>query len=156
LTARPEMTLPYIDEHVVTVEAERIRVWYALGEVLGGLAGPLASRGAQLLGTDPHGPHGDPLIAGSTLTGFRVVVAEPPVELALEGRHRFSRYALVFRLQAADGRTTLRAETRAVFPGPHGSVYRGLVIGTRLHVVAVRRMLRTIRRRVEREARDRP
>jgi hypothetical protein len=40
------------------------------------------------------------------------------------------------------------AETRAVFPGLKGRVYRALVIGTRLHVLAVRRVLGGVSRRV--------
>ncbi len=49
-----------------------------------------------------------------------------------------------------DGTTTVLAESRAEFPGASGRVYRGLVIGTRGHVVAVRRLLQAIKRRAER------
>jgi hypothetical protein len=72
--------------------------------------------------------------------------------LALEGRHRFSRYALTFRIDdLGDGASRLRAETRAEFPGARGSVYRALVIGTRGHTLATRRMLNSVGRRAERE-----
>ena len=82
------------------------------------------------------------------MPGFRVVTAIPGHELVLEGRHRFSSYALTFRIEApASDRTELRAETRATFPGPHGRVYRLLVIRSGAHVVAVRRMLDAVRRR---------
>lgn len=85
--------------------------------------------------------------------GFRVVRAEAPHELALEGEHRFSRYALTFRVDdLGPGRSRVRAETRAAFPGLKGATYRALVIGTRVHVLAVRRMLGAIRRRAERTA----
>ena len=62
-----------------------------------------------------------------------------------------STYALIFRVEpASSGQTRLHAQTRAAFPGVHGTVYRLLVIGTRGHVVAVRRMLASVRRRSER------
>jgi hypothetical protein len=77
-----------------------------------------------------------------------VAVADPGRELVLEGRHRFSSYALVFRLERlGPGRSSLRAETRAVFPGPAGGVYRALVVGTGGHAVGMRRLLAGVRRR---------
>jgi hypothetical protein len=78
-----------------------------------------------------------------------VARSEAPVELALEGSHRFSRYALILRIDDLGGRSRLRAETRAEFPGPHGRVYRALVIGTRGHVLMVRRILGAVKRRAE-------
>lgn len=90
-----------------------------------------------------------PLAAGSTLPGFHVEVAEPGLELALAGSHRFSEYALIFRLaDASAGRTRLRAETRAAFPGVKGAVYRTLVIGSRGHVLVTRRLLGAVAQRV--------
>ena len=66
----------------------------------------------------------------------------------LAGRHRFSSYALIFRLDEIGAhRSRLRAETRATFPGPAGAVYRLLVIGTGGHAVAVGRMLAKVQRR---------
>lgn len=66
------------------------------------------------------------------------------MELALQGTHRFSRFALIFSIdRLGSHRSRLRAETRAVFPGA-GLLYRSIVIGTRGHVVAVRRMLRRV------------
>ena len=66
----------------------------------------------------------------------------------LAGRHRFSSYALTFRLDEIGAhRSRLRAESRATFPGPAGAVYRLLVIGTGGHAVAVGRMLAQVRRR---------
>ena len=71
--------------------------------------------------------------------------------LALAGRHRFSTYLLRFRLEeAGPGSTRLVAETRAAFPGLKGSVYRAVVIGTRMHVVVTRRLLTATKRRAER------
>lgn len=71
----------------------------------------------------------------------------PPAVLALMGRHRYSCYALIFRIvETTAGPVRLSAESRAVFPGRSGSVYRLLVIGTRGHVVATRSILRSVRR----------
>ena len=91
---------------------------------------PTTGYGARLLRVHPGTRSGDPLLAGSTLPGFTVIRAEPGKELALEGHHRFSSYALIFRLAASEHHTMLSAETRAAFPGVSGRVYRGLVIGT--------------------------
>ena len=92
-----------------------------------------------------------PLAAGSVLPGFHVAVATPPTELALAGSHRFSNYALIFRLDPlADGGTRLRAETRAEFPHLQGAIYRALVIGTRMHVLVTRRILAGAKRGAER------
>ncbi|MFD7491029.1 hypothetical protein ACFV8T_01165 [Streptomyces sp. NPDC059832] len=79
-----------------------------------------------------------------------MVAAVPGREPALEGRHFFSSYTLVFRLEHIDpGRSRLRAESRAVSPGLAGGIYRRLVIGTGGHAVGMRRLLSAIRRRVE-------
>jgi len=143
--------LPHIDEHAIVVDAAPERVWTALGEVLFRASPPATRMIGRALGVRPLDPSGDALALGATLRGFRVARAEPPAQLALEGHHRFSRYALIFRLDGLEGeRTRLRAETRATFPGAAGRVYRALVIGTRGHVVAVRRLLRATRRRAER------
>jgi hypothetical protein len=145
--------LPHVDEHAAIVAADRATTWEALLRVVEGtVSAGGASRFASVLGcadTEASGPR--PLAPGSTVPGFHVSVADAPAELALEGSHRFSRYALVFRLDELDGgRTRLRAETRAEFPGLKGGVYRGLVIGTRMHVLATRRILGTTKRRAER------
>lgn len=146
--------LPYVDEHSASIEAAPDATWDALLRVVdGSFASARTARGARLLGcaeTAPAGPR--PLSAGSAIPGFHVAVADRPRELALRGRHRFSDYALVFRLDPADSdsRTVLRAETRAEFPGLRGSAYRTLVIGTRMHVLVTRRLLDAVRRRAER------
>ncbi|WP_306955797.1 hypothetical protein [Streptomyces sp. B4I13] len=91
-----------------------------------------------------------PLAEGSTLPGFRVVAAIPGRELVLQGRHRFSSYALIFRLEhVGPGRSRLGAESRAAFPGLIGGLYRRLVIGTGGHLIGMRRLLAAIRRRSE-------
>jgi hypothetical protein len=82
--------------------------------------------------------------AARTVPGFAITRADRPEILTLEGRHRFSRYRLSFRLRA-DGRSTVvSAESRAAFPGAAGRAYRAVVVGSHRHVVAVRRMLARI------------
>jgi len=145
-------SLPYVDEHTTVVAAEADEVWRALGETLDrSFARPRAAAYARLVGCADRTASGPrPLAEGSTFPGFRVTFAIPARELVLQGRHRFSTYALIFRLdQAAPGHTRLRAETRAAFPGLSGGLYRRLAIGTGGHAVGVRRMFATIRRRSE-------
>lgn len=145
--------LPHIDEHSVDIGASPEAVWAALLRVVEGSFGSeRTGRVARLLGcadVDAGGPR--PLAAGSALPGFHVELAREPEELALAGSHRFSHYALIFRLEdEGDGRTSLRAETRATFPGLKGAVYKTLVIRTRGHVLLTRRLLDGVKRRAER------
>lgn len=146
----PAAELPFIDEIVATVLAEPDEVWRAL---VGGARADLGGRGAgamaRLLGCrDVAASGARPLSAGATIPGFTVTQATPPSCLRLEGQHRFSRYALVLRVDpAGSGSTRVRAETRAAFPGPMGRLYRRLVIGSGGHRVAVRRLLRGVSRR---------
>jgi hypothetical protein len=145
--------LPYVDEHAIVVERGAAETWEAVRAIMDGtMSAGSSARGAKLLGcreSTASGPR--PLAVGSTIPGFRVTVAAPGEQLSLEGRHRFSRYALIFRIdELGPGRSRVRAETRAVFPGPLGRVYGGLVVGTRGHVLAVRRQLGAIKRRAER------
>jgi hypothetical protein len=91
-----------------------------------------------------------PLGMGSTCPGFHVAAAEEQVMLALVGAHRFSSYALIFRLDDLGAKgTRLSAETRAEFPGLKGRLYRAMVIGTRGHVIVTRGLLAAVERRVE-------
>jgi hypothetical protein len=141
--------LPYIDEHSIGIEATREEVWSALVSVLRTeLGGSVSGLVAALLGVEPARSRGEwrgtPQL-GDTLPGFAVAEIDPPTRLDLRGRHRFSRYALVFELEANDSAVcTLRAQTWAEFPGGAGRAYRALVIGTRGHRVIVRRMLRRV------------
>jgi hypothetical protein len=141
-----------IDEHSIEVDASADAVWSALLAILeGSFASAVSTRIARALGCAQTERAGDLRHPGGTVPGFVVARAIPPALLALLGAHRFSRYALVFgidRLPA--GRCRLRAETRAEFPGAAGRAYKVLVIGTRGHVLVVRRLLRAIRRRAER------
>jgi hypothetical protein len=99
----------------------------------------------------PGDRHGTIPEIGSTVPGFIVTRSVPPAVLALMGEHRFSRYALIFRItESLAGPVRLSAETRAEFRGGRGRAYRALVIGTRGHVLAVHSMLRSVRRGAER------
>ncbi|MET9675055.1 hypothetical protein ABZY68_18445 [Streptomyces sp. NPDC006482] len=142
-------TLPYVDEHAVDVDAGVEELWRRL---LTGLERSLSreagARYTRLVRADPRDPAGPrPLAEGSEYPGFRAVRVVPGRELALEGRHRFSTYSLVFRLdELGDGRSRLTAETRAVFPGAAGRAYRLLVIGSGGHAFGMRRLLAGYRR----------
>ena len=141
--------LPYVDEHAAVVEASVAQTWAALLRVAErSFSSPATARVARALGCDDVEASGlRPLAAGSTFPGFHIAVLEEPSELALAGRHRFSDYALVFRLEElGTNRTRLRAETRAEFPGVKGRVYRAMVIGTRGHVLVTRRLLGAVQR----------
>lgn len=147
--------LPHVDEHRTAVAAGADDVWRALLDAMDRLASGAVARGyARVVGcadTAPAGPR--PLAEGSAIPGFHVTRAVPGSALVLEGRHRFSTYALIFQLEPLDDhRTLLRAETRATFPGIAGRAYL-LVLRTGAHVLAVRRLLAGIRRRAERSAR---
>lgn len=143
---------PLLDEHGTRVAAPVDDVWEALLEgVDASFSGRRSSRYARLVGCEPSRTAGPrPLDAGSTLPGFRVAAATPGTELRLEGRHRFATYVLAFHLEP-DGpsATLLRARSSATFPGVTGRLYRLLVIDTRFHVIAVRRLLAGIRHRAE-------
>lgn len=126
----------YIDEHAIRIDAPRGRVWESLQQYVDAfLRATERSPLGTLLGTRPR-------------AGFAVAGVEPGRQLSLAGRHRFSRYELVFELdEAQGGGTQLRAQTYADFPGLRGRVYRALVIGTRGHVLATNYILRSVQRR---------
>ena len=124
---------PFVDEHQIRILAPRDLVWTTLRRYASSLGLGERNPLARLWGAEPP-------------TGFEVSREVPYQQLGLAGRHRFSRYLLVFELGELPGNETLlSAKTYAEFPGLHGAVYRALVIGTRFHVVAVKRMLRSIR-----------
>lgn len=144
--------LPWVDEHAEEISAPASVVWPALLRTVermsAGAAAPRYARAVGCADTEAGGPR--PLEVGSTIPGFHVAVLTPERLLVLAGSHHFSDYALSFRLEPLGAvRTRVIAETRAVFPGLKGRAYRALVIGTRMHVPAVRRVLRGVSRRVE-------
>jgi len=129
-----DATLPFVDEHRTTIEAPREFVWPRLREYVDRmLAANERGMFARLLGADPP-------------AGFEVSEEVAGERVVLSGRHRFSRYALVLEIDPSGEQTVLRARTFAAFPGPHGRVYRLLVISSRAHVVATRRILESIRK----------
>lgn len=134
VTAPPE--LPFVDEHERAVAATADRTWTALHDYVEGLT--TSSHGVlfRVLGTVPR-------------SGFEVVETDPPHEVVLAGRHRFSTYRLVFRVDQEGEASRLRALTYAVFPGLHGMAYRTALMLSTGHARATRGMLRTVARRAE-------
>jgi len=147
----PLEELPPIDEHAIEIEAPAEAAWDALFPILErSFDRPKARRYAERVGAAVTVAKGDLHHPGGTLPGFTVIRAIAPVMLALAGRHRFSQYAVVFRIDLLPGqRSQVRLETRAEFFGRKGRLYRVGVIGTRGHVLLVNRMLRAIKRRAE-------
>jgi len=127
--------LPFVDVHAISIAAPREAVWAALESyVFSSLQRAERNPVTWILGAQPR-------------AGFRIEDQAPPRLLALAGRHRFSKYRLVFELLDGEATNTeLRATTFAAFPGIHGSFYRALVIGTRGHVVGVTHLLHSIER----------
>ena len=143
--------LPLLDEHSLVVTAAPDHAWDAALESLRESFSGSAGLFARLLGCDPSEVSGwDRPAVGSSIPGFRVVAADRPRLLVLAGRHRFSRYGIVLRLEPCEAGTRCRLESRGAFPGPHGRLYRMAVIGSGGHVVGVRRLLRGIREAVAR------
>ena len=151
-----EPELEFIDRLAVEVSADQEVTWAALIEVLTRSLESTSSRlAARALGSselEATGPR--PIEAGATLPGFRVASVEAPAALVIDGSHRFARHEMTFHLaESDDTETELAVETRADFPGPIGTAYRSLVIGSRGHVLATRRLLVSVRREAEARAR---
>lgn len=148
----PIESLPFVDEHYIKIAASTDEVWDALIETTRTIGSGRSGRSlVGALGCAVTDAHGAVDTVGSTIPGFVVTRSVPPGVLALMGEHRFSRYALVFRiLEKPSGLMLLSAQTRAEFPGAKGRAYRRLVIGSRGHRLAIRRILRAVRRRAER------
>ncbi len=152
----PWTELHWIDEHATELDATAAVVWPALlrtvERMTAGAAAPRYARAVGCADTEVGGPR--PLEVGSTVPGFHVADLIAERLLVLRGSHHFSDYALAFRLEPLGGvRTRLVAETRAKFPGVKGRAYRALVIGTRMHVLAVRHVQRGVARRIGRAPR---
>lgn len=137
-SGRREMdALPVVDVHSARVSASPERTWEAL---------------EQLVRDRLTRPAPPPFVALWRLeppSGFAVAEDFPPRRLALHGRHRFSRYELVFEVADATGGVTVSARTSARFPGVAGAIYRMVVIGSGGHRLAVRWMLRRVARAAE-------
>lgn len=134
------MSLPFIDEHAILVDAPLERTWTALQAlVTRGPRGPLARLGGRILGCRDVAP----------MVGFHVAEAVPQERLVLAGQHRFARYQLILRVRRlAPHLSEVSAETRAEFPGL-GRLYRLLVIDCGLHVLVARLSLLLWKRRIE-------
>src|ERR1700712_1900574 len=93
--------LPRIDEPAEELAAPVSAVWPVLRRTVERMtAGGAAPRYARVVGcadAEAGGPR--PLEVGSTVPGFHVAELAPERSLALAGSHRFSHYALVFRLE---------------------------------------------------------
>ena len=148
----PIESLPFVDEHYIEIAAPPDAVWDALvGRLRGVATGRSGARVARGLGCKQVEVRGQIGEIGSTIPGFVVSRSIRPAVLALMGQHRFSRYALIFGImEKPSGLVLLSAQTRAEFPGAAGRTYRGLVIGTRGHVLVTTSILRQVRRRAER------
>jgi hypothetical protein len=150
----PLQDLPPIDEHSVEIDAPAEAAWAALFPTLSrALDGATKRRLARTLDCRDQIAEGDLHHPGGTLPGFVVARSVAPVMLALMGEHRFSQYAFVFRIDLLPGqRCRVRAETRAQVPGAQGRLYKFAVIGTRGHVIVVRSILRSLKKRAEKRA----
>lgn len=148
----PLELLPPIDEHYIDVDAPAEVTWEALFPTLErSFDSSFSRRYSRYVEAGETTSRGDLHHPGGTLPGFCVTRSIAPVMLALAGCHRYAKYAVVFRIDLLPGqRSCVRIETRAEFLGRRGRLYRFGVIGTRLHVIVVNRMLRAIKRRAER------
>src|ERR1700710_726655 len=154
-SAESAAELPWVDEHAGEIAAPVGVVWPVLlrtvERMTAGGAAPHYARAVGCGDVEAGGPR--PLEVGSTVPGFHVAELAPERSLSLAGSHRFSNYALVFRLAPLGGRRTrppLAAGPRAESPAFAGRAYRAAVIGTRMHVLIVRRVMRGVAHRAER------
>lgn len=134
MTSSPD--LPFVDEYSRAVAAAPELTWAALDGYVERLTTSSHGLLFRLLGTVPR-------------SGFEVVGTDPPRELALGGRHRFSTYRLVFRVDPEGAGSRLRALTYAVFPGVRGRAYRSALMLSTGHRRATENMLATVARRAE-------
>lgn len=139
--------LPLVDEHHMLISASPSAVWVALTAQIRGFARSGAF--ASLVGATPSRSSCGPVDDGATLPGFRVAEAVPEHRLRLTGHHHFSRYQLLLTIAEQPNGTVVTACTRAEFPGLPGTIYRLLVISSRIHRTLVIRLLRDVRRRAE-------
>lgn len=147
----PIEALPFIDEHYIEIAASPDEVWDGLMRTLRGISDGKSVRFSRALGCEETEVEGETGEIGSTIPGFIVTRSVKPAVIALMGQHRFSRYALIFTiLQKPSGLMLLSAQTRAEFHGTKGKAYRGLVIGTKGHILVTTQILRQVRRTAER------
>jgi hypothetical protein len=128
--------LPFVDEYTREVAATPHRTWTALSEYVGALTSSSPGVLFRVLGTVPR-------------SGFEVVASDPPRELVLAGRHRFSTYRLVFGVEPVADGSRLHASTYAEFPGLRGRAYRTVLMVSTGHARATRGMLSRVAARAE-------
>lgn len=147
----PIQSLPPVNEIAIEIAADPVRTWEALIATMPRLLDTRRSRRlAPLLGCSHTEAKGEPSVIGATLPGFLVARSVRPGLLALQGRHRYSRYALVFVIDdLGHGRSRLTAETRAEYPGRAGALFHALLVRNRGQLTAVHRILGAVRKRAE-------
>ncbi len=132
--------LPFVDAYSRSVDASPDRTWEALQPQVERMT--TATRGLLhgalfgVLGTVPR-------------SGFTVIASDPGREVVLGGRHRFSTYRLVFRVEPEGEAALLSALTYAEFPGLPGRAYRTMLMATTGHRRAAQRLLAGVARRAE-------
>ena len=144
--------LPLIDEHRLPVASPVAAVWEALAAWIARTQLGTNTLFAHLVGTDPRRASGTIPDVGATIPGFAVTESVPGDHITLSGRHRFSRYLLIFTVSGAPGDaggSVLSARSHATFPGVLGWGYRRFVISSGAHGLIVERMLTQIRNDVE-------
>jgi hypothetical protein len=127
--------LPLIDVHEIVIRAPRSVVFAAVER-----------HAATYLRVGRRNPLGA-VLGAQARSGFAREAGAIDERVVLGGRHRFARYRLTFELDGdLMGPTRLVAKSYGVFPGVHGRMYRAAVIGSRGHVVVMKRILRSIER----------
>lgn len=112
--------LPFVDAHDVVLPCDIRAAWERV---------QAATRRTSMLGPK----------------GFPERELDAPRRMRLAGEHPFARYELTFELEETEpGRTRVRAVTHALFKPGLGKVYGGLVVGSGMHAVVVRRLLRKL------------
>lgn len=106
---------------------------------------------ALVWGADPSTSNGlGPHVIGAERPGLAVREVVPPATWAVQGRHRFAVYQVVFRLTPAGVRgTVVTVETYALFPGRLGQLYHTVVISSGVHALVTRLILFRLKRRAE-------
>jgi hypothetical protein len=138
--------LPFVDEHRILTSAPVDVVWDRLLVRLARADSSPARAYGRIVGVEPRRASGRLPAVGATLPGFVVAEVDRMRLLRLSGRHRFSRYAWTFTLEPTPSGTRVAATTHARFPGALGRLYRAAVIGTGVHQILVRRLLRSVAR----------
>jgi hypothetical protein len=128
--------LAFVDEYSRVVAATPERTWQELERYVDRLTTSSHRLLFRVLGTVPR-------------SGFEVAESDPSREVVLSGRHRFSTYRLVFRVEPEGEGTRLHALTYAEFPGLRGRAYRTVLMLSTGHRRATESMLKTVADRAD-------